>query len=518
MTAFINWLDCKMTRGDKVIKFCETYLKVPEGEKVGQPLLLADFQKKFIKDIYDNPHGTRRAIMTIARKNGKSALIAAIMLAHVLGSEAKQNSQVISGALSRDQAALIFNLAAKMIDLSDTLRPLARIIPSKKMIIGLNKNVEYRALAADGSTAHGLSPVLAIIDECGQVVGATSPFLDAILTSQGAHENPLQIFISTQASSDADFLSLMVDDALRTEDNKTVCHLYEAEKDCALLDKSQWKKANPALGIFRQEKDLEEQLTQASRLPSMEASARNLLLNQRISLEKLWLAPTVWKKCSQAPNMEVFKNKPVALGLDLSARNDLTAAVIAAIDDDDFVHIFPFVFTPLKGLDERAMQSRAPYVQWVKDGQMIAVTGSTINYEYVATYLRDKLDDMGISIDSVQFDRWRINLFQKACEDVGAFQGVRWEAVGQGYKDFSPRLESFESKLLSEKIRHGSHPLLNMSAANSIVVSDPAGSRKIDKSKSTQKIDPLVAAVMAVHAVTEGAEKEMPEDLSFLIA
>ena len=507
-----------MTRAEKVIAFIEKYCVTPEGKDVGKPLVLADFQKRFIKDIYDNPHKTRRAIMTIARKNGKSALIAALLLCHVCGSEARKNTQLVSGAQSRDQAALVFNLAAKMIQLSPELTAVTRIVPSQKRIVGLSLNTEYKALAADGTTAHGLSPVLAILDESGQVQGATSPFIDAILTSQGAHDDPLQIFISTQAPSDADFLSVMVDDAIRTEDKKTVCHLYQADEDCDLLDKKQWKKANPALGIFRSEEDLEEQLKQASRLPAMEGSVRNLLLNQRVALESLWLAPSAWKSCNQAPDLTVFKNFPCSIGLDLSSRQDLTAAVIAAQDDKEVVHLLPFVFTPMNGIEERSQRDRAPYATWAKNGQMIAVTGSSIDYGYVATYLKNKLDDLGIEIDTLCYDRWRIDIFKKACDDVGAFQGVRWEAVGQGYQSFSPRLESFEAKLLEGKIRHGGHPLLNLGASNAIAVSDPAGSRKVDKSKSTQRIDMIVAAIMALHSVTEGAEQALPDDLSYLIA
>ena len=507
-----------MTRGEKVIAFIEKFCVTPEGKDVGKPLVLAEFQKRFIKDIYDNPNKTRRAIMTIARKNGKSALIASLLLCHICGTEARKNTQLVSGAQSRDQAALVFNLAAKMIQLSPELTAVTRIVPSQKKIVGLSLNTEYKALAADGTTAHGLSPVLAILDESGQVQGATSPFIDAILTSQGAHENPLQIFISTQAPSDADFLSVMVDDSIRSGDKKTVCHLYQADPDCDLLDKKQWKKANPALGIFRSEEDLEEQLKQASRLPAMEGSARNLLLNQRVALESLWLAPSAWKSCSQKPDLTVFQKYPCSIGLDLSARNDLTAAVIAAQDDKEVVHILPFVFTPLNGIEERSQRDRAPYATWAKNGQMVAVPSNTIDYGYVATYLRDHLHEMGIDIDTLCYDRWRIEIFQKACEDVGAFQGVRWEAIGQGYKDFSPRIESFEAKLLEGKIKHGAHPLLNLGASNAIAVSDPAGSRKLDKSKSTQRIDMMVAAVMAVHSVTEGAEQSLPDDLGFLIA
>ena len=493
-----------MTRGEKVIKFIESYCVIPEGKLVGQPVKLAKFQKDFIKAIYDNPAGTRRAILAIARKNGKSALIAGIMLASIIGPEAKQNSQIVSGAMSRDQAALVFNLAVKMLQLNPELDGLYKVVPSGKRIIGLRKNVEYRALAADGTTAHGLSPVLAILDEVGQVKGPMTPFIEAILTSQGAHEEPLQVFISTQAANDADFLSVMIDDAQRSGDKKTVCHIYAADADCDMMDKKQWRKANPALGTFRSEADLAEQLKQAQRLPTMEASARNLLLNQRISLDNVWLAPGPWKECNAEPDFDVFRENGVAMGLDLSARTDLTAAVIAAQDDDGVVHVHPFVFTPSAGLEDRSQRDRAPYSTWCRDGQMIAVPGSSIDYDYVSTYLRDALDDLGIEINQICFDRWRIDIFKKAAEECGFAQMAEWLPVGQGFKDISPRMESFEAKLLAKEIRHGGHPLLNMAISNCIATMDAAGAKKLDKSKATQRIDPAVAMIMATHQVSEG--------------
>lgn len=191
---------------------------VPDGAGVGQPLRLSQFQKRFIREVYDNKAGTRRGFLSIARKNGKSALIAALLLAHLVGPEAVQNAQLVSGAMSRDQAALVFNLAAKMVQLSPILSDVVRIIPSGKRLIGLPMNTEYRALAADGRTAHGLSPVLAILDEVGQVRGPQSDFVDAITTSQGAHAAPLLLVISTQAANDSDLLSVWLDDALQSGD------------------------------------------------------------------------------------------------------------------------------------------------------------------------------------------------------------------------------------------------------------------------------------------------------------
>ena len=492
------------SRGERVIAFIHEFCKVPEGSHVGKPLKLAEFQKRFILEVYDNPHGTRKAFLSIARKNGKSGLIAAILLAHICGPEAVQNSQIVSGAMSRDQAALVFALAAKMINQDPRLVEVTRVISSGKRIIGLARNVEYKALAAEGSTAHGLSPVVAILDEIGQIKGSANAFVEAITTSQGAHDTPLLIAISTSAPSDADLWSLWIDDAIKSKDKNTVVHEYKADEGSDLLDEEQWFKANPAMGIFRSKADLDTQLNQASRLPALEANARNLLLNQRVAQDALFLAPAVWKANNGAIDIEVFRNNPVSIGLDLSARNDLTAAVAAAQDQYGVIHLLPWVFCPSKGIEDRARRDRAPYDLWVRQGQMVALGGSSMDYEHVATYLRDALEDLDIVPTSIEFDRWRIDVFKKAADDVSFAPWAEWNNVGQGYRDFSPRVENFESLLLEGRIRHGNHPLLNMAAANAIAVSDPSGSRKIDKSKATQRIDPLIAAVMATFAVSEG--------------
>ena len=270
-----------MTRGERVCEFITRFCRVPEGAQVGQPIELADFQRKFILDVFDNPVGTRRAYLSVGRKNGKTALIACLLLAHLVGPEAKQNGQIVSGALSRDQAALVFGLAAKMVQMSPELSKIVRIVPSGKRLLGLTMNTEFRAMAAEGRTAHGLSPFLAILDEMGQVKGPQNDFVDAITTSQGAHENPLLLVISTQAPTDADLLSVWLDDAERSDDPTIVSHVYAAEDDCDLMDRKAWKAANPALGLFRSEKDVEEQARQAERMPSSENTFRVLTLNQR---------------------------------------------------------------------------------------------------------------------------------------------------------------------------------------------------------------------------------------------
>ena len=197
-----------MPRGQKICAFIEAYRLIPEGAQVGQPIKLMTFQRKFILNVFDNSLGDSLASLSVARKNGKYALIAAILLAHLVGPVARQNSQMISTARSRDQASLVFTLAEKMVRLSRELSKIVRIVPSQKMLVGLICNVEFNAISGNSGTAHGLSPVLAILDELGQVRGPHDAFVEAIKTAQGAHANPSLIAIFTQAATDADLFRI----------------------------------------------------------------------------------------------------------------------------------------------------------------------------------------------------------------------------------------------------------------------------------------------------------------------
>lgn len=481
-----------MTRADKIIKFIQRYCITPEGAGVGKPLVLADFQKQFIRDVYDNPAGTRRAILSVGRKNGKTGLIAALLLAHLVGPEVKQNSQLVSGAMSRDQAALVFNLASKMVQLSPELSRIVKIVPSGKRLLGLTMNTEFKALAADGKTAHGLSPVLAILDEVGQVRGPQSDFVDAITTSQGAHEAPLLITISTQAAGDADLLSEWIDDAQRSDDPRTVCHLYAAPDDADLMDVEGWKAANPALGIFRSYDDMREQMAQAERMPSMSNSARNLLLNQRVSLDSPFISPDVWRTCDE-PSLPF--DGPVYGGLDLSARTDLTALVLVG-QVQGVWQVHPYFWTPEQGLFDRAKADRAPYDVWARDGYLRTTPGATVDYEAVATDLAEILQD--VDLHALAFDRWRIDIFRKELERLGIeLPLMPW---GQGFRDMAPALDALEAELLNGRIAHGDHPVLTMCAANAVTTTDPAGARKLDKSRRTGRIDGIQALAMAIGA------------------
>lgn len=490
-----------MTRAARVIEFIQRFCVTPEGAHVGRPLVLAEFQKQFIRDVYDNPAGTRRALLSVSRKNGKSGLVAGLLLAHLVGPEARQNSQIVSGAMSRDQAALVFNLASKMVQLSPKLSAIVRIVPSGKRLQGLPLNTEYKALAADGKTAHGLSPVLAILDEIGQVRGPQSDFVDAITTSQGAHEAPLLIAISTQAANDADLLSQWIDDARASKDPRIVCQVYQAPEGCDLLDEAAWRAANPALGTFRSLDDLREQLTQAQRMPSMENTARNLLLNQRVSTVSPFISPDVWKSCNRT--LSVRLDGPVFAGLDLSARTDLTALVIVG-QVDEVWQVQCHFWTPEIGLADRARRDRAPYDLWARQGLLHTTPGATVDYEHVAQDMAALLSEL--DVQAVAYDRWRIELLRKELDKIGAdLPLVEW---GQGFKDMAPALDALEAELLNGRIAHGGHPVLTMCAANAVVTKDPTGARKLDKAKATGRIDGLQALAMAMGVASRAEQAQ----------
>ena len=465
---------------------------MPSGSRVGNPIKLLPFQRRFILEIYDNKHGTRRAYLSVGRKNGKTALIACILLAHLVGPEAKRNSQIISGAMSREQAAIVYDLASKIVAQSPELREIVREVPSSKKLIGINTNTEYRAISAEGKTAHGLSPILAILDEMGQVRGPQSDFVDAITTSQGAHDAPLLMVISTQAPNDGDLLSIWLDDAKASGDKRIVSHVYEAPKDCELCDKNAWRAANPAIGKFRSLADVKEQAERAERMPSSESPFRNLVLNQRIEMMTPFISRGVWGLNGDAPDDGVFETAPVYVGLDLSAKTDLTAMVMIAYREK--WHVKAYFWTPAKGLRDRAKRDRAPYDVWEQQGLIRAIPGAAVDYEAVARDMAGILQ--GSNVQAIAFDRWRFDLLKKELDEIGA----DWPLFpfGQGFKDMAPAIDSLEEMLLNEQLAHGGNPVLTMCMANARIEKDAAGNRKMNKAKATGRIDGAVALAMAV--------------------
>jgi phage terminase large subunit-like protein len=483
-----------LTRGQKNIRWIETYCRIPEGTFVGQPVRLRAWQKREIRKIYDNPAGTRTAILSFARKNAKTTLSAFLLLLHLVGPEAEVNSQLLSTAQSRDQAAVIFELAAKIVRMSPSLYATVGIRDSSKQLYCDELGTEYKALSAEAKTAFGKSPVFVVHDELGQVAGSRSLLFESVETAAGAHDNPMSIIISTQAPTDADLLSILIDDALAGHDPRIVVSLYTAPDTDDPFKVKTIRKANPAYGDFLNANEVKKQAGEARRMPSREVAYRNLVLNQRINVVSPFIAPAVWKACGNDVLEAAFESGPVRAGLDLSSRHDLTALVYEA-ELDGVHHVRAEFFVPLDGISDRSMRDRAPYDLWHQQGFITATPGASVDYAVVARRLIDLCDKYDVS--GIAFDRWRIDVLKAELLKMG----VELPLIphGQGFKDMSPALDTLEGELLSGRVRHGNNPVLTMCASNSIVDTDPAGNRKLNKAKSTGRIDGMVSLAMCMN-------------------
>jgi phage terminase large subunit-like protein len=486
-------------RSSRNAAWLETHCRIPEGRFVGKPLKLTKEQKKWLVRIYDSP--TRMFILSMARKNAKTALAAMLLLLHLCGPEAKANSQLFSAAQSRDQASILFALAAKMVRMSNDLQQYVVVRDTAKQLFCPSLGTLYRALSADASTAYGLSPAFCVHDELGQVQGPRSELYEALETAAAAQDDPISIVISTQAPTDADLLSVLIDDALTGADPRIKVELYSAPMDEDPFSESTIRAANPHFDVFMNQEEVLRQASDAKRMPSREASYRNLILNQRVESKNPFISRGVWLENGGAP---AEMSGPVYGGLDLSSVSDLTALVLVSQDGD----VRPTFWLPGEGLAEKSRTDRVPYDIWAKEGLLQTTPGRAIEYEFIAEYLRGVFD--AFDIRAIAFDRYNIKFLRPWLEKVGFTEEelAKFVEFGQGFVSMSPAIRELEARLLAKKLKHGDHPVLTMCAANATTVSDPAGNRKFIKQKTTGRIDGMVALAMAVGVMPNHSESE----------
>ncbi|HWJ89083.1 MAG TPA: terminase TerL endonuclease subunit [Pelagibacterium sp.] len=495
------------TRAERNIRWCEEHLRIPEGRFVGQPLKMAEFMKDDFRAIYDNPNGTRRAIISRGRKNAKTTESAMILLLHLCGPEVRHNSQLFSAAQSREQASLLFALAAKMVRMSPTLVQYVVIRDTAKQLFCAELGTLYRALSAEASTAFGLSPILTIHDELGQVKGPRSALYEALETATAAQEEPLSIIISTQAPTDADLLSVLIDDAKTGADPRTVLRFQTAPDEVETFSVDAIRAANPAFDVFMNQQEVLAMAEDAKRMPSRQAEFENLVLNRRVEVNSPFMPRAVWEACGGEPNRD-FSGRPVYGGLDLSETTDLTALVLIAPGEDGVWDVRPTFWLPGEGLLERSRSDRVPYDVWAADGKLQTVPGArSIEYDYIAEHLRGVFDDM--DVQKIAFDRYNFRHLRPCLLRAGFTEDEideRFMEFGQGFVSMSPALRQLESWAVNEKLRHGGHPVLNMCAANAVAKMDDAGNRKLTKSQSRGRIDGMVSLAMACGAASEYVE------------
>jgi len=371
----------RLTRAGEAIRWIHEYCVVPGGMHDGRPVRLRPWQQTEIRRIYDNPAGTRRAILSFGRKNGKTSLSSFLTLLHLCGPEARPNSQLYSAAQSHKQAALLFDLAATIVRNSPKLAAVIVIRDTVKELTCPQLGTIYRALSAEAKTAFGLSPSFVVHDELGQVRGPRSRMYEALETATGAQEHPLSIVISTQAPTDADLLSVLIDDGLAAHDPRVVVSLYTAPMDLHPFGEEAIKAANPAFGDFLNATEVLGMAADAERMPSRQSEYENLILNRRVEASAPFLSRQWWIACNAEPLP--LAGHPVYGGLDLSAVSDLTALVLGARVDSVW-QIHPTFWLPGDGLAAKSRADRVPYDLWHRDGHLLAAPGKSVDYEYVA--------------------------------------------------------------------------------------------------------------------------------------
>lgn len=508
-----------LARAQRVIDFIEL-LRVPSGVGQGGTIKLRDWQKQFIIDVYAPTRGgkrrIRRAILSVARKNGKTMLIAALVLAHLVGPEAIPNGEIYSAANDREQAGQVFKFARQLVEAEPAFAPDGElpiiIVPSTKTLLHKPNGSFYRALSADAGTKHGLNPSVWIYDELAQ--SRNQELYGVMNTSQGARDEPLGFVISTQSPDPEHPLSKLIDDALVADDPTVLVHLYCAADEADVLDEDAWAAANPALGDFRSVDDLRALAIQANRMPGMEASFRNLYLNQRVDQTSPLISRSEWKACQTGVGLE--KGEDIFLALDLSAKNDLTALVgVSAEYGED--RLGAWHWKPADYLHDHSKRDRAPYDVWARQGWLETPPGRAVDYSYVAQSIAAIRNDYNVL--GLAYDRWRIEQllvdFQRIGVDVyidgkdqpyeGALRLVPW---GQGYRDMSPAVEALEASVIHRRLKHEGNPVLGFCFANAIAVADASGNRKLDKSKTRFRIDGAVAAAMAIGLKSREVQSE----------
>ncbi len=472
--------------------------------------MLRPWQKRFIRDVYE-PHGAdgrrrvRRAILSIARKNGKTALIAALVLVHLVGPEAIDNGEIYSAANDREQAAQVFKVAAQMVRADRDLTRMLRVTDSTKHIACYANGSFYKAVSAEAGTKHGLNPSLVIFDELAQA--RNRDLYDVLDTSMGARAEPLFITISTQSNDPNHILSQLIDDGLTRRDPGIVCHLYAVPEETPpedLFRERTWALANPALGDFRSLADMRASAAKAQRMPAEEPKFRNLYLNQRVAPVSAIVARAEWAACSG--DAALADDAGIYLALDMAAVLDLAALV--AVSDGPISRVAPTFWKPGDLLDEHSRRDfgsgHLQYALWAKAGHLTPSPGRSIQAESIALAIAATCQRYRVL--GLAYDRWRIDVLRRELDRIGLEthldgepgSGLRLVPWGQGFRDMGLAIDALEREVMARTLVHPGNPVLTWNMANAVAELDPAGNRKLSKAKARFRIDGAVALAMAL--------------------
>ncbi|WP_198150997.1 terminase large subunit [Hyphomicrobium sulfonivorans] len=502
---------------------------MPSGVGQGTPLKLIDFQKEFILNVYGprNPSNRdlrriRRALLSIARKNGKSALAAGLVLVHLVGPEAIPNGDVLSCATDRGQAALIYKMAKQMVELDPELSAMCKCLDSIKRIVCYHNGSFYQSLAADGRRNHGGNPVFCIYDELAQALDRE--LYDTMETAFGAQAEGLFLVISTQNNDPTHVMTELCDDAFAQRSGMyddpyfygIVYGTAETPDGFDVYDEANWYLSNPALGQFKVIDHMRALALKAKKSPSSEASFMSLDLNMRVDGTHRLVNSSDWRACQTPFSPDEMRGLKCYGGLDLSSRQDLTAFTLSWVQPDNVcVASRTWFWTHAHELEDREKKDGTRYREWAAADWLTILPGKSVSFKAVVQAIFEITK--GHDLQAICFDRYRIDELKREMEyediEEDTFKLVEF---GQGYKDMTGAVDALETRVIEHTLHHDGNPLLTYCLAGVKIMKDPAGNRKFDKSKSTRRIDGAVTLAMSLAAIAKAEKPEPPKKSPYL--
>ena len=479
-------------------------LKHTKGEFHGKPFKLLPWQEKIIRDVFgtvrdDDP--TMRqyttAYIEIPKKQGKSELGAAIAL-NMLANDDEWKAEVYSCASDRQQAAIVFDVAVDMVKQSPALSKRIKIIPSMKRMVYQPTGSIYQVLSSEVATKHGLNVSACIFDELH--TQPTRALYDVMTQGSGdARKQPLWFFLTT-AGTDRNSICWEVHqkalDVLegRKVDPRFYPVIFGLPDDADWTSEANWYKANPSLGHTITIDKVRDAFHKAQETPADENQFRQLRLNQWVKQSIRWMPMDKWDECGGVVDPYQLEGRACYAGLDLSSTSDLTALVLVfpPSNEDEPYTVMPFFWLPEETLSLRVRRDHVPYDQWAKRGYIHTTEGNVVHYGFIEQFICQLGERYNIR--EIAHDRWNATMMVQTLED----DGFTMVPFGQGFKDMSPPTKELMRLVLEHKLCHGGHPVLRWNMDNAYVRTDPAGNLKLDKEKSTEKVDGAVALVMAL--------------------
>jgi phage terminase large subunit-like protein len=482
---------------NKAISFIETFITHTKGELTGKPFILEDWQKEIVGNIFGwknketDLRKYRTVFIEVPRKNGKTTLCAAIGI-YMLFADKERGAEIYAAAGDRNQAGIVFEIAKGMIANNVELSSRGKVF--RNSITNESKGNFFQAISSDSKTKHGFNANCIIFDELH-----TQPnrdLWDTLTTSTGARREPLTIAITTAGYDRQSICYELYNYAKRVLD-KTISDesfypvIYEAEAEDDITLESTWKKANPNYGISLREDYMERESKRAIELPSYQNTFKRLMLNIWTQSQTKWIGHDEWMECHQEFDYSTLEGKECWGGLDLASTRDLSAFVLVFNVNGKFI-VKPYIFIPKENAKKRSDRDKVNYVEWLRDGHVFGTEGDVQDYHFI----RAKINELSkkYRIQSICYDRWNASQIVIDLQNDGA----NLDPFGQGFVSMSMPTKALEVEIIAKNIIHDNNPCLNWCLSNITIQEDPAGNIKPNKSKSVDRIDPIVALIMAL--------------------